>query len=400
MQPDSTDLTNSLLIEIAQSLRNETLSSSISGDPFHAPVSVLWVNGLWFASLTSSLAAAFFALLARQWLQEYKLWMTHQLDDDHFRARLRHFRHVGIESWWMSPILRGLPLVLHAALLLFAVGLIIYIARSDQRVAIISGVLVAVILVLYMATLLLPFFFAQCPYQTLPIKSLQRLLFRVRCWMLRVLGLLPRPYAPVDIKNRIKNTRIDVETSDIRELKHVLDAQILVSLISSPGHELDKVIIEMIGRILPKSETRVGDVLRKFKVGELVANRYKELLTLHDKPPFTRVDLGPEGVRDEVYHCLQAIHFLSVYDAMPSGWASESGRIQMSLYWLKDSGVIRQDCNMRSIVLTLISHMRNIRYADMICAYGCLSCFLSGLRQMYQECKLEPLRPYQWSWAT
>lgn len=357
MQPDTAEVTNSLLLGIAASLRNETYSSTDS-DLFHAPTSVLWINGLWIASLISSLASAFFALLARQWLQEYKLWMSRHLDDDHIRARLRHFRHMGIESWRMSPILRGLPLLIHLALLLFGGGLILYIARFDRRIMVVPAVLVVTIVIFYVITLMLPFFYAQCPYQTLPVKPLQKLFLRMRYGLLQIMILLPKPYAPIEAKRRIEEKiHVDSETSVINESGHVLDAQILASLLSSPEDELelDKIIIKMIGSIFPESETRVGNILLELKIGELVAKRYKELLTIHEKAPFTTVNLAEDGVANEAYNCLRALHFLSVHNAMPSGWAS--GRIGTSLLWLKAHA---KDRNMKAVVLGLI---HSIRYA-------------------------------------
>jgi len=39
---------------------------------FTVTTNALWINGLWFASLTLSLAVSLLAILAKQWLNEFK----------------------------------------------------------------------------------------------------------------------------------------------------------------------------------------------------------------------------------------------------------------------------------------------------------------------------------------
>jgi len=53
------------------SLGNDVPSSESSATPFAPSSSDIWINGLWFISLTLSLLTAFLGVLAKQWLYQY-----------------------------------------------------------------------------------------------------------------------------------------------------------------------------------------------------------------------------------------------------------------------------------------------------------------------------------------
>ncbi|KIP06867.1 hypothetical protein PHLGIDRAFT_90407, partial [Phlebiopsis gigantea 11061_1 CR5-6] len=80
LQPDPMNTTNQLLAyglssqlspSIFSSALNSTISSILSSRPFIVPISARWINSLFFVSLVLSLSAAFFGILAKQWLREY-----------------------------------------------------------------------------------------------------------------------------------------------------------------------------------------------------------------------------------------------------------------------------------------------------------------------------------------
>ncbi|KAF8593337.1 hypothetical protein BDV93DRAFT_461416, partial [Ceratobasidium sp. AG-I] len=128
--PDSTEITISLLLMIAQSQqRLEQGDPRLTSAPIKLPrfsVSMLarWINGLWFISLALSLSAALIALLAKEWLAAYN---TSRPRPPHTYALLRQARLVGLTKWRALHIIDLLPSVLHLSLLLFSVGLILYL---------------------------------------------------------------------------------------------------------------------------------------------------------------------------------------------------------------------------------------------------------------------------------
>ncbi|KAK0467370.1 hypothetical protein IW261DRAFT_1312626, partial [Armillaria novae-zelandiae] len=81
-----------------------------------------WVNGLWFASLTLSLATALFAVLADGWYCHY---LSPVAGNPQVRARTRHLRYTGLLNWRVSTLIGFLPLMLHLSLFLFFTGLVL-----------------------------------------------------------------------------------------------------------------------------------------------------------------------------------------------------------------------------------------------------------------------------------
>ncbi|KAF8598586.1 hypothetical protein BDV93DRAFT_413822, partial [Ceratobasidium sp. AG-I] len=72
MRPDPADATTMLLTRIAQRLENPTAASQAVQIPAFEPTAAArWINGLWFASLGLSLAAALLAMMAKEWLTTF-----------------------------------------------------------------------------------------------------------------------------------------------------------------------------------------------------------------------------------------------------------------------------------------------------------------------------------------
>ncbi|KAJ7486932.1 hypothetical protein FB451DRAFT_957821, partial [Mycena latifolia] len=84
--------------------------------------SALWINGLWFTSLTLSLATALLAVLAKQWLRQYSSFITGSIRT---RALIRQFRYTSLEKWGVRLMIGLLPTLLHAALFIFLGGLVV-----------------------------------------------------------------------------------------------------------------------------------------------------------------------------------------------------------------------------------------------------------------------------------
>lgn len=126
-----------------------------------------WINGLWFTSLAFSLVTALLAVLIRQWIQAY---VTPVFGTPKEQARVRHFRYLGIHNWHVPLIIGLLPTLLHLSLLLFLLGLIVFLSDMDNAIAAIVGVITALAYAIYFATNLIPLLYAQCPYKT-PIST-------------------------------------------------------------------------------------------------------------------------------------------------------------------------------------------------------------------------------------
>ncbi|PBK85999.1 hypothetical protein ARMGADRAFT_890355, partial [Armillaria gallica] len=80
------------------------------------------VNGLWFSSLTLSLATALFAVLADGWYCHY---LSPIAGNPQVHACTQHLRYNGLLDWRVSTLIGFLPLMLHLSLFLFFVGLVL-----------------------------------------------------------------------------------------------------------------------------------------------------------------------------------------------------------------------------------------------------------------------------------
>ncbi|KAL1676870.1 hypothetical protein EV122DRAFT_180170, partial [Schizophyllum commune] len=162
------DTTIALLLEIIAIQRawaNDPRVDDIASfnPPSPSPSPSLWINRCWFLSLVFSLLAAFGAVVVRQWLQEYESEIS---GPPKRRALVRHFRRVGLENYKVHLIVPILPMLLHVSLLLFFIGLTLYVRQSDRSMS--NGIIALTVMIylVYLATNLMPVFRPQCPYRS------------------------------------------------------------------------------------------------------------------------------------------------------------------------------------------------------------------------------------------
>ncbi|KIY64615.1 hypothetical protein CYLTODRAFT_327608, partial [Cylindrobasidium torrendii FP15055 ss-10] len=131
LSPDSAAQSAGSLAELTRLVRAIGGRTSVEDVPQSASTSsgavsnsIVWVNGLWFVSLTLSLATAIFAVLAKQWTRQYILPISGSSKE---RCLIRQFRCSGLEKWHFTAIIGLLPIPLHLSLILFLVGLVIFL---------------------------------------------------------------------------------------------------------------------------------------------------------------------------------------------------------------------------------------------------------------------------------
>ncbi|KAJ6457639.1 hypothetical protein C8R45DRAFT_844209 [Mycena sanguinolenta] len=141
----------------------------------------LWVNGLWFTSLTISLCVALFAVLSKQWLRQYMSIITGTARE---QALIRQFRFDGLKTWRIQGIVGILPILLHLSLILFLVGLIVFLHPLNIVMAWVSGSITLAAIALYAGANLLPLLVIQCPYRTTFTDILHITFAYLRSWKL------------------------------------------------------------------------------------------------------------------------------------------------------------------------------------------------------------------------
>ncbi|KAG9088326.1 hypothetical protein FRC06_002094, partial [Ceratobasidium sp. 370] len=171
LQQDPADAAVALLLLIAQSQHRVELGipppPKEHGPPsvpeFTPSLSARWINGIWFTSLGLSLSAALVAMLGKEWLNAFRASRPRAA---HSHALLRQARLEGLERWWALHIIALLPSLLHASLLLFAIGLVIYLWALDNVVGVVLLAIVGTTSLFYVVTAVLGAVYEFCPFVT------------------------------------------------------------------------------------------------------------------------------------------------------------------------------------------------------------------------------------------
>ncbi|CEL63373.1 hypothetical protein RSOLAG1IB_10709 [Rhizoctonia solani AG-1 IB] len=143
LKQDPNDVSAAALIVISQALVALAGNSSVdlltlslpyqSAAPFTPPHNAVVVNTLWYLSLATSIATSFLAMLAKDWCHSFATGRSgHPWD----QAQRRQRKWMMIEKWKMQELIVVLPSLIHLSLLLFAIGLCLYVWDLNTTTAI------------------------------------------------------------------------------------------------------------------------------------------------------------------------------------------------------------------------------------------------------------------------
>ncbi len=126
------------------------------------------VNGLWFTSLSLSLATALVAVLVKQWLHHYLALPSGTPQE---RSHVRQYRYGGFQKWHVLVIVGLLPVLMHLALGIFFVGLTVFLVPLRPGLSWVIGIGTVAAYTTYLITIFLPILYPKCPYRT-PLSDL------------------------------------------------------------------------------------------------------------------------------------------------------------------------------------------------------------------------------------
>ncbi|CEL60089.1 hypothetical protein RSOLAG1IB_12300 [Rhizoctonia solani AG-1 IB] len=180
LQQDTETASMKLLLYIAQSQRaesNGSLSTPIElpSLSFTASNSARWINALWFLALFISLSTALITMLAKEWLQAY---ISSQPRSPHAHALLHQARLRGLYKWHALHIIDFLPSALHFSLLLFSIGIVIYLRELDYLVAALVATFIGFVFLFYVATTVFASCSMFCPFITQASRYIRQYLFK------------------------------------------------------------------------------------------------------------------------------------------------------------------------------------------------------------------------------
>lgn len=184
LSPDPGSETVILLAQISRQLVDMShgmhLESIESGPPFKASTSILMINVMWFGSIVLTLAGSVFATLIQQSARRYQA-LTQGCPTLYERARLRTLLLNGIRKFKVDQLHHLLGMSMHVSILLYCVGLLIYIFTIDTLLGFLALIYLLIFYFIYATFTFTPVFFFDSPYGT-PFTPL--------CWRIVHLCLL------------------------------------------------------------------------------------------------------------------------------------------------------------------------------------------------------------------
>ncbi|KAH8833317.1 hypothetical protein DL96DRAFT_720496 [Flagelloscypha sp. PMI_526] len=186
----------------------------------------LWVNGLFFTSLSLSMATALLAVLVKQWCQAYTTVTSGSAKD---KALIRQFRFDGVLKWKLPEIVGCLPLLLHMAFVVFFAGLCCFV--YDLHSTLSSGVIIIMVLFLsgYLGTLIIPALWLECPYRIPLLFKPSRLAVYVFAIIRRSLGWSHNVALPASVRSHLPEQGFWHRTHVLSSLKRAEEMMFFIS---------------------------------------------------------------------------------------------------------------------------------------------------------------------------
>ena len=172
LTPNPNDTTNVLLRILINKVDNGTFSDQDASLPvWTGPSStVVWIQALAYMGLSTSLMAAFGAVLCKQWLGYFKTSRFGKGSLDQ-RCKRRQQKLDGLEHWRLKTIIAMLPIFLQLSLLFFGVALSANIWTQQRTVASVIIGTTSLGIVFYMFTVIASLRSPDCPFRT-PVSAI------------------------------------------------------------------------------------------------------------------------------------------------------------------------------------------------------------------------------------
>ena len=172
LSPSDSDTTIAILKILVNKIDNNTFPAQDATLPVWTGPSTttIWIQTLAYASLSSSLLAAFGAVLAKQWLGHYK---TSRFGRGalHERCQRRQQKFDGLEAWHFSTIIATLPIFLQLSLFFFGVALAANIWTLQHTVASVIMATTGFGVIFTFFTVVSSLRSPDCPFQT-PVSTI------------------------------------------------------------------------------------------------------------------------------------------------------------------------------------------------------------------------------------
>jgi hypothetical protein len=164
LEPDPIDIIQDVLIYQTQMMRNSSLGPYVAPN-FSPPEHIVIVNALFYASLGVMLLAAFIAMLIKSWVREFDRGLG-AMSLPEQRAKTREFRYLGMERWKLPEMVGMLPLLIQISLLLFSLGLILFLFHTSQPSFGVTTAIFGIGILYYATTVSISVFVTSSPFHS------------------------------------------------------------------------------------------------------------------------------------------------------------------------------------------------------------------------------------------
>ncbi|CAE7089056.1 unnamed protein product [Rhizoctonia solani] len=130
---------------------------------FKPSMTIIWVNCLWFLSLGLSISVSLFAMLAKRLCYKARLtyWGT-----PYERSVRRQEVWEALEKWKFEFLVEQLSMLMHIALILFFIGLVLFLSELSERAMIITAIPIGLATLSYLVLTMLPLLVETFPIVT------------------------------------------------------------------------------------------------------------------------------------------------------------------------------------------------------------------------------------------
>ncbi|KAJ7585780.1 hypothetical protein C8J56DRAFT_128177 [Mycena floridula] len=181
---DPGEKTARLIAQLSQHIGTPNISFQ-DQQPFSVDPRTIRINTFWFLSLMLALSTASAAILAKQWLREYRRDPPGKSNQESFNHR--QLRLQSWECWKVPEIISLLPILLEIALVFFFMGVIDLLWSLNWVVASAVTIVVALTVLFLIATTMLPAWYMCSQFHHDEIR-------RGRRWEIAWNDLNPCPY--------------------------------------------------------------------------------------------------------------------------------------------------------------------------------------------------------------
>jgi hypothetical protein len=180
LERDPLDIIQDVLIYQTQMMRNSSLGPYVPAD-FSPPEHIVVVNALFYASLGVMILAAFIAMLIKSWVREFDRGLR-AMSLPEQRAKTREFRYLGMERWKLPEMVGILPFLIQISLLLFAIGLVIFLFHISKPSCGVTTIIFGVGIFYYAMTTSISVVVTSSPFRSPLSRSLGKAYQRVHAY--------------------------------------------------------------------------------------------------------------------------------------------------------------------------------------------------------------------------